>query len=72
MLRDFPHCFHQLFRIKICVVVQRASGHWRQVRASRAMGESREVSSDKTADRQEQDRCVVIRGLLQNEGIAGA
>jgi hypothetical protein len=72
MLRDFPHCFHQLFRIKICVVVRRASGHWRQVGAPGARGESRQVGSDKTVDRQEQNRCVMVRGLLQNEGIAGA
>jgi len=72
MLRDFPHCFHQSFRIKICVVVQRASRHWRQLGAPGAMGESRQEGSDKTADGQEQNRRVVVRGLLQSEEIAGA
>jgi hypothetical protein len=37
-----------------------------------AMGERRQVGSDKTADGQEQKRRVVVRGLLQSERIAGA
>jgi len=36
------------------------------------MGESRQVGDDKTADGQEQNRRVVVRGVLQNEGIADA
>ncbi len=35
-----------------------------------AMGESRQVGSDKTAEAQEQNRRVVVR-VLQNKGIAG-
>ena len=35
-----------------------------------AMGESRQVGSDKTAEGQQQNRRVVVR-VLQNKGIAG-
>jgi len=40
---------------------------------ARARGDGRKQTgrSDKTADGQEQNRRVVVRGLLQNEGIAG-
>ena len=61
MLRDFPHCIHHLFRLKICVAAQRILRHWRQPGGR----------SDTTANGQEQNRRVIVRGLLQNEGIAG-
>ena len=44
---------------------QTGSGGW-----PRAMGESHQVGSDKTAEGQAQSRRVVVR-VLQNKGIAG-
>lgn len=60
-LRDFPHFIHQLLRMRIGVDAQRTLRHWRQPGGP----------SDKAADSQEQTRRVMVRGLLQNEGIAG-
>jgi outer membrane protein OmpA-like peptidoglycan-associated protein len=42
-----------------------------RVLAPGAMGESRQVGSDKTAESQAQNRRVVVR-ILQNKGIAGS
>ena len=50
MLRDFPHCFHQSFRIKICVAAKGPHVIGRQLGAPGTMGKSRQVDSDKTAD----------------------
>jgi hypothetical protein len=66
ILRDFPHCFHQSFRLKICVAAEGPHVIDLQLGAPAAVGESTQVGSDKTADGQEQNRRVVVRGLLQS------